>query len=138
MLRHGGKARKAKRHYTARTPCALRYWEKNKKGAMLKHYPSFQEFILAQRHLQSPSRTPSHQPPLSSEPGSARTPLFCHCPLSASPCPCCTRQVFSTTTVLVHTHPSTQHRCILLPPALLLWCYLGSEAHGSVHQSFFS
>lgn len=104
MLRHGGKARKAKRHSTARTPCALRYWEKNKKGAMLKHYPSFQEFILAQRHLQSPSRTPLHQTPLSSEPGSARMPLFCHCTLSASPCPCCTQQVFSTTMVLLHTH----------------------------------
>lgn len=37
MLRHRGKARKTKRHSTAQTPCAYRYWE-NKQKAMLKHY----------------------------------------------------------------------------------------------------
>lgn len=72
------------RHSTARTPCTLRHWEQNKQAAMLKHYPTFVDSTLIQRHLQSSSKTPSHQTALSSKPGSACISLLFHYTLSVT------------------------------------------------------
>lgn len=82
MLRHRGKARKTKRHSKARAPCTLRYLEEKKQGAMLKHYPTFLDSTLIQRHLQSSSKTPSHPTALSSKPGSTCISLLFHYTLS--------------------------------------------------------
>lgn len=120
MLRHRGKARKAKKHSTARTPRALRYWEKSKQGAMLKHYPTFLDSTLLQRHLQSSSETPSHQTALSSKPGSACISLLFHYALSV---------ILSKLSLAglsaLQCYPFPLLSPHMFSSALLLWYYLG-------------